>query len=136
MTSLNVTLIILLLGGTMAQWLALSPHSKNRPSWLGHWGVCGWDRTFLCRVCMFSSGPRRFGFLPQSKDMQHNRLTDDSKLPVGVNMSVSGCLSLCVSPEMNWRLVQGVPRLSPRVGWDRLQPPATLMDKRLQKMNE
>ena len=38
------------------------------------------------------------GFLPQSKDMQRDRLIDDSKLPVGMNASVSGCLSLCVSP--------------------------------------
>merc|ERR1712035_232177 len=34
------------------------------------------------------------GFLPQSKDM-HVRLIGDSKLPVGVNVSVSGCLSMC-----------------------------------------
>lgn len=27
--------------------------------------------------------------------------------------SVCGCLSLCVSPEMNWRRVQGVPCLCP-----------------------
>ncbi len=38
------------------------------------------------------------GFLPQSKDMQV-RLTGDSELPVGVNVSVNGCcLSLHVSP--------------------------------------
>ena len=58
--------------------------------------------------------------------MQHNRLIGDSKLPVGLNVRVSGCLSLCVSPAVNWRLVQGVPHLSPNVSWDRLQPPATL----------
>ena len=51
------------------------------------------------------------GFLPQSKDM-HDRLICDS---VGVNVYVS--------PAINWRLVQGVPRLSPNVSWDRLQPP-------------
>ena len=49
------------------------------------------------------------------------RLTGDSKLTVGVNVSVNGCLCLCVSPVMTWRLVQGVPRLSPVVSWDRLQ---------------
>ncbi|KAF7657094.1 hypothetical protein LDENG_00032070, partial [Lucifuga dentata] len=34
-------------GGTVAQWLALSPHSKT---------VLGLSltRSFLCRVCMFS----------------------------------------------------------------------------------
>ena len=35
-------------------------------------------------------------------------LIGDSKSPVGVNVSVDGCLSLYVSPEMNWWLVQGV----------------------------
>ena len=74
------------------------------------------------------------GFLPQSRDM-HDWLIGVSKLPVRVNVRVSGCLSLYVSPAMNWRLVQGVPRLSPKVSWDRLQPPATLMDKRLQRMD-
>ncbi len=37
------------------------------------------------------------------------RLIGDSKLPVGVNVSVSGCLSLCVSPAMKWQLVQSEP---------------------------
>ncbi len=36
-----------------------------------------------------------------------SRLIGDSKLPIGVNMSV--CLSLYVT---DWRPVQGVPRLS------------------------
>ena len=44
---------------------------------------------------------------------------------------------LCaISCLQAWRLVQGVPRLSPKVSWDRLQAPETLTDKRLQKMNE
>uniref|UniRef100_A0A3Q3L7W5 Uncharacterized protein n=1 Tax=Mastacembelus armatus TaxID=205130 RepID=A0A3Q3L7W5_9TELE len=51
------------------------------------------------------------GFLPQSKDMQVGfRLIGDSELPVGVSVSV--CLSLCVS---------SVPRLSPGASWDWLQ---------------
>ena len=52
------------------------------------------------------------GFLSQSKDMQV-RFIVDSKLPVGVNVSVNGCLSLCVSPVIVWRPVHGVPRLRP-----------------------
>ena len=39
-------------------------------------------------------------------------------------MSVNGCLSglsLC-GPVMDWRSVQGVPRLSSEDCWDRLQP--------------
>lgn len=45
--------------------------------------------------------------LPQSKDIQV-RLIGDSKLPIGVIVSVTGCLSLCVSPVIEWRPVQGI----------------------------
>ena len=47
------------------------------------------------------------------------------KLSLGGSVSVCGCLS-CLSmcdPVMDWRPVQGVPRLSPDDRWDRLQPP-------------
>ncbi len=37
------------------------------------------------------------------------RLIGDSKFPVGVTVSVSGCLSLYVGPVTDWRPVQGVP---------------------------
>lgn len=62
------------------------------------------------------------GFLTQSKDMQV-RLTGNSKLPIGLNVSVIDCLSMYVGPLMNWRLVQGVPHCSPIVSWDQLQSP-------------
>ena len=55
----------------------------------------------------------------------HVRLIDDSKLSLGVNVCMHGCLSrlsLC-GPMMDWRPVQGVPRLLPKDCWDRLQPP-------------
>ncbi len=52
-----------------------------------------------------------YGKSPQSKDMQV-RLIGDSKLPVGVHVSVSGCLSLYVCPVTDWRPVQGVPHRS------------------------
>jgi len=42
------------------------------------------------------------------------------KLSLGVSVSVCGCLSLC-GPVIDWRPVQGVPRLSPNDNWDRLQ---------------
>ncbi len=45
---------------------------------------------FACSPCACM---RFSGFFPQSKDMQV-RLTGDLKLPIGVNVSVSGCLSL------------------------------------------
>ena len=103
----------------VVQWLALSPHSKRVP------GLSQGGGAFLCGVCMFSSCQR--GFSPGAPASSHSpktcRLIGDSKLSVGVNVSVNGCLSLCVSPEMNWRLVQGVPHPSPNVSWDRLQPP-------------
>ena len=55
------------------------------------------------------------------------RLIVDSKLTVGVNVSVS----LCVSPVIVWRPVQGVPCLRPMSAW--LQPPRDPeWDKRLQ----
>ncbi len=43
-----------------------------------------------------------------------------------VNVSVNGCLSICVSHVFDWRPVQGMPHLSPNVSWDWLQPPTTL----------
>lgn len=49
------------------------------------------------------------GFLPQSKDVQV-RLTAHSKLPVGVKVSVNGCLSLRVGPVIDWRPVQFRPQ--------------------------
>merc|ERR1712035_33517 len=90
------------------------------PSWQG---LSVWSLHVLLVSAWVLSGYS--GFLPQSKDMQHHRLIGDSKLPVGVmrvmNVRVSGCSFLCVGPAINWRLVQGVPRLSPEVSWDRLQ---------------
>jgi len=53
----------------------------------------------------------------------HVRLIGDSKLSVGVSVSVRGCLhrlSLC-GPVMDWQPVQDAPRLLPSGSWDRLQ---------------
>jgi len=66
------------------------------------------------------------GFLlPPSKNM-HVRLIGVSKIVLRSECErVCGCLSrlsLC-GPVMDWRSVQGVPRLSPDDSWDRLQPP-------------
>ncbi len=55
------------------------------------------------------------------------RLIGGSKLPVGVNVSVSGCLSLCAGPVTDWWPVQSVPRRLPNDSWDQLQYPATLL---------
>jgi len=64
---------------------------------------------------------------PTVQKNMHVRLIGDSKLSLGVSVSVCGCLSrlsLC-GPMMDWRPVQGVPSLSPDDRWDRLQSPAT-----------
>ena len=53
----------------------------------------------------------------------HVRLTGDSKLSLGVSVSVClSRLSLC-DPVMDWRPVQGVPRLSPDDRWDKAPAP-------------
>ena len=116
-------LICVSMGGTVVWWLAPSPHSKRVAGSIPGVGA------LLCGVCMFS--PCQRGFPPGAPASSHSpktcRLIGDSKLPVGVNVSVNGCLSLCVSPVIVWRPVQGVPRLSPSVSWDRLQPPLILI---------
>jgi len=69
------------------------------------------------RVCVGSLQVLR---LPPVQKNMHVRLIGVSKLSLGV--SLHGCLSLC-GPVMDWRPVQGEPRLSPDDRWDRLQPP-------------
>jgi len=82
--------------------------------------------TFLCGVLPVYVWvlSRYLGFLPPPKNTLF-RLTGDSKLTLGVSVSVDGRLSrfsLC-GPVMDWRPVQGVPCLSPTDSWDRFQPP-------------
>ena len=60
---------------------------------------------FSC-VCLVLFGFSRFSwfswFLPQSNNMLTgvSMLAADSEVSVGVNVSVDGCLSLCVSDEL------------------------------------
>lgn len=44
-------------------------------------------------------------FPPTFEDVQV-RQSGDSKLPVGMNVSASGCLPMCVQPAMDWRPAQ------------------------------
>ena len=93
------------------------------PGSIPTWGLSVWSLHVLPVYAWVLSGYS--GFLPPSKNM-HVRLIDDSKLSLGVSVRVCGCLSrlsLC-GPVMDWRPVQGVPRLSPNDRWNRLQPPA------------
>jgi len=109
-----------------ARWCgAPSPHSERVPGLIPTWGLSVWSLYVLPVYAWVLS--RYSGFLPPPKSM-HVRLIGDFKLSLGVSVSVCGCLSrlsrlsLC-GPVMDWRPVQGVPRLSPDDRWDRLQPP-------------
>lgn len=64
---------------------------------------------FLCRVYMLS----RFlsGFFPSAPAASHSTkacIGLGSLITVGVNVSVNGCLSFCVSSGTHWRSVQSV----------------------------
>lgn len=52
---------------------------------------------------MFSLGTPAF-----SHSVLAVRLTDDSKLTIGVNVSVNSCMLHCVSPVADWRVFQVV----------------------------
>ena len=92
------------------QWLALLPHSKKVLGLNLSQDVSVWSLHVLPVSAWVYS--MYSGFLPHPKNMlSGDRLIGDSKLPVGVNVSVDGCLSVYVSLATNWRLVQGVPRL-------------------------
>lgn len=47
-------------------------------------------------------------FLRYSKHI-HIRLTDASKLAVGVNVNMNSCLAFCVGPPAHWQPPQGIP---------------------------
>ena len=74
---------------------------------------------FVCspRVCVGSL--RYSGFLPPPKNM-HVGLIGDSKI---VLRSERVWLFVSFVSVMDWRPVQGEPRLSPDDRWDRFQPP-------------
>ena len=84
------------------------------------WGLSVWSLHVLPVYAWVLSGYS--GFPPPSKNM-HVRLTGDSRIVLMNECErMCGCLSLC-GPVMDWRSVQGVPRLSRDDRWDRLQPP-------------
>lgn len=58
------------------------------------------EGTELCGVCMF---------------VTICNMLQCYKLSVEVNVSVNGCFSLYISPVMNWKLIQSVPRPSTNV---------------------
>lgn len=74
-------------------------------------------QAFLCGICKFNcalKGSFRVLFPPQSQDLQE-RWIGNSKLSLGVNVSVDYCLSLCVVSVINWCLVRDVPCRHPKI---------------------
>ena len=80
--------------------VALSLHSKKVLGWNPGQAFSVQSLHVLPVSAWVFSGSS--GFLPHPKNMQSgSRLTGDPKLPIDVNVSVDGCLSLYVSPAMN-----------------------------------
>ncbi len=101
-----------------AWWLSsyCFPHSKKVPSLIP--GVKPYCLEFACsrHVCV---GSLCLLWLPPSSKEMQIRSIGDSKLREGVHVGMNGCLSLLVSPAVNWRPVQGVPcprRVSAGIG--------------------
>merc|ERR1712168_1587011 len=83
---------------TVAQWLALQPHSKKVLGSIPSWGKA-W--AFLCGVCMFS--PCLRGFPPGTPVS-----------PTSKNMYIYVCTSVCISVclsylyrDNRWKLATG-----------------------------
>lgn len=91
---------MIIVGDMVVQWSAPLPHSQKAVG----------SNPGLASVCIFSPCLRGFplGALASSRNPKTCRLIGDSKLPVGGNVSVNGCLSLNNSPVIVWRPVQGV----------------------------
>merc|ERR1712237_17615 len=86
---------------------ARRPRVRHR-AWAGGFSV--WSLHVLHVSAWVLSGFS--GFLPQSKDTLIGvRLIGDSKLPVGVNVLVDGCLSLCCLSICALRLTGDQPRV-------------------------
>ena len=103
-----VDLNIGLHGGVVVSTVA---SGQQGPGSNSGWGLSVWNLLVFLMYALVLSG--YFGFIPPSKNM-HVRLIGVSEWSLGV----SDCLSLC-GPVMDWRPVQGVPRLSPSDSWDR-----------------
>ena len=95
--------------------LALSPHSKQDPG------------SFACSPRVYMGSLQVLNFFPLTKNM-HVMLTGDSKLSLGVSVSVDGCLTcLCLcGPVMDWRPVQVYPTSRPMTAGIGSSPPVTM----------
>ena len=80
-------------------------------------------KNIISHKCIsFSPGSLASPYIPETCKLRVRWLIGHSELPIGVNGSVDGCLSLYVSPVMNWRLVQTDLAFAQRC-WDSLQSP-------------
>ncbi len=77
----------------MVSTVALQQEGPGFDTWLSMWNL------YVLPVTVWVPSGNA-SVLPQSKDMQAT-LTGDSKLPVGVNVSMNGCFSLYVSHVVN-----------------------------------
>jgi len=104
-------------------WLAPSPHSERVPGSTPGWSLSVWSLHVLPVYAWVLSGYS--GFLPPSKNMHVRLIVLRSECE-----RACGCLSRLswCGPVMDWRPVQGVPRLSPDDRWDRLQYPRDPID--------
>ena len=75
----------------MVLWLAPSPHSKRDPGLMPGWGLFVWSLHVLPVYAWVLHGYSVF--LPLSENMRV-RLIGDSKLSLGVIVSVHGCVAL------------------------------------------
>lgn len=58
-----------------------------------------WIAAFHCGVCTLSCSV----WVSSHTVPTHGSITDDTPLPVGVNVNLNGCLSQYVSPVMKWQ---------------------------------
>ena len=105
-------------------WVLVSPNQHGQYYHRGQ-HACAHSRKVIGQTCWLAHCVWSLHALPMSAWAPSPcpktcRLTGTSKLPVRVNVSVNGCLPLCVSPVINWRPSQGASCLSPC--WHCLQP--------------
>lgn len=73
---------------------------------------------------------------PNSPDSSHISAEMMTQMTLGMSVSLSGCLSVYISPAVSWRLVQGLRHLSPEGSWARLQYPWDPVREKRLKLDE
>lgn len=105
-----VDLIALFISRSLCKWFGPSGSPTRNPVNFGRWFRCSvWSSAFVCSP---ASSHR-----PQTSSQVNWWLF--SKLPINVNVSIYGCLSVLY--VIDWRIVQAVAQLWPNPSWDELQ---------------